>query len=90
MTNPDPLPPTMAIFFPAGTLNDKPFNIGRSGTYPNLTSSKVTVFCSGDRIKLGALGFSYRVKDVINEEELLEYQLPLNAKFNFDDIYIIH
>ena len=32
MTNPDPLPPTMAIFFPAGALNDKPFNIGRSGT----------------------------------------------------------
>ena len=31
ITYPDPLPPTRATFFPAGTLKSSPFKIGRSG-----------------------------------------------------------
>ena len=31
ITHPDPLPPTRATFFPAGTLKSSPFSMGRSG-----------------------------------------------------------
>ena len=32
ITYPEPLPPTIAIFFPAGTRNDNPSRISLSGT----------------------------------------------------------
>lgn len=40
---PDPDPPTIAIFLPAGIVNDNPFNIGFPGTYSNFTLSNSIV-----------------------------------------------
>ena len=54
MTHPDPLPPTMAIFFPAGTQNVIPCRIVCPGTYSKYTSSKVMVDVGGSTCSTGA------------------------------------
>ena len=54
MTHPDPLPPTMAIFFPAGTQNVIPCRIFCPGTYSKYTSSKVMVDVGGSTCSTGA------------------------------------
>ena len=53
-THPDPLPPTMAIFFPAGTQNVIPRRIVCPGTYSKYTSSKVMVDVGGSTCSTGA------------------------------------
>ena len=55
-TYPDPLPPTMATFFPAGTVNDSLLRICRPSTYLNITSSNVMVAVSGLISSSGAPG----------------------------------
>lgn len=59
ITDPDPLPPTMAIFLPAGTVKETSVNISLSSWYPNRTFSKVTVDLFGGKISAGAPGTSY-------------------------------
>ena len=54
LTHPEPLPPTMAIFFPAGTLNVIPCRIFCPGTYSKYTSSKVMVDVGGSICSTGA------------------------------------
>ena len=56
ITYPDPLPPTMATFFPAGTVNDKPLSIFCPGTYSKWTSSKVILDFWGLTRSSGAVG----------------------------------
>lgn len=59
LTHPDPLPPTSAIFLPAGASKESPSRMVRSGVYPNLTSSNFTVAPSGDTRRGGALDLSW-------------------------------
>ena len=55
-TYPDPLPPTMATFFPAGTVKDKPLSILCPGTYSKWTSSNVILDSWGVIRSSGAVG----------------------------------
>ena len=63
LSHPDPLPPTSAIFLPAGASKVSPSRMVRSGEYPNLTSSNFTVAPSGDTRRAGALGLSCQTQN---------------------------
>lgn len=59
LTYPDPLPPTIATFFPAGTSKDTPFKTFWPSRYSKYTSSKRMVASCGAMVNGGARSLSY-------------------------------
>lgn len=60
-TYPDPLPPTMATFFPGWMEKDIPSKICLSSVWANLTFSKSMEALSGEMDSAGAFGRIYRI-----------------------------
>lgn len=82
LTYPDPLPPTMATFFPAGTSKDTPFKTFWPSKYSKYTSSKRMVASCGAMANGGARSFSYSKPSEgwdrrKTEKEKIDTQLPL-------------
>ena len=60
LTYPDPLPPTIATFFPDGTVKVNPLRILWPGTYSKYTSLKVMIDSCGETLSTGAFGFAWK------------------------------
>ena len=58
-THPDPLPPTMATFFPAGTSKDTPARTFCPSRYSKCTLSKAMAAVCGVICRGGASSLSY-------------------------------
>lgn len=58
-TYPDPLPPTMATFFPAGTSKETPLSTFCPSKYSKYTSSNLMVASWGATSSGGAISFSF-------------------------------
>lgn len=57
-TYPEPLPPTIATFFPVGTVKLNSSKIGFPSTYPKVTFSNTIAAEHDGTMRLGAFGFS--------------------------------
>lgn len=64
VSHPDPEPPTIAIFLPAGTVKLMLSKIRFSGVYEKQTLLKVIVASSG--VTLNGMAFGAFCKDILN------------------------
>lgn len=60
MCYPEPLPPTIATFFPEGTVNEIPSRILFPSRYSNTTFSKVISAEFGGKRNTSASGFTFK------------------------------